>query len=98
MRLVEELTRRRELHIPPRAVVVIGLLAALFVSALWLTGADSGAMKTLLLFILIPLIAFLAYVSDRQGGEMKKVLSGGPEQAIAFPEAGAGLPDSIPLN
>ncbi len=32
------------------------------------------------------------------GTGMKKVLSGGPEQAIAFPEAGAGLPDSIPLN
>jgi hypothetical protein len=29
---------------------------------------------------------------------MKKVVSGGPVRAIAFPQAGAGLPDTIPLN
>jgi hypothetical protein len=70
MRLVEKLTLRRELHIQPRVVVAVGLLAALFVSALWLAGADRGAMKILLVSILFPLIAFLAYVSDREGGEI----------------------------
>lgn len=68
MRLVEELTRRRELHIQPRIVVAVGLLAALFVSTLRLTGAVSGAMMSLLVSILFPLIALLAYVSDPQGG------------------------------
>jgi len=29
---------------------------------------------------------------------MKKVVSGGPAQAFAFPQAVAGLPDTIPLN
>jgi hypothetical protein len=70
MRPVEKLTRRRELHIQPRVVIAVGLLAALFVSALWLAGADSGAMKILLVSIVFPLIALLAYVSDRQGGEI----------------------------
>jgi hypothetical protein len=31
-------------------------------------------------------------------GIMKKVESGGPVRAIAFPQANAGLPDTIPLN
>jgi hypothetical protein len=29
---------------------------------------------------------------------MKKVVSGGPTRAMAFPQADAGLPDTIPLN
>jgi hypothetical protein len=29
---------------------------------------------------------------------MKKVVSGGPVRAVAFTQAGAGLPDTIPLN
>jgi hypothetical protein len=29
---------------------------------------------------------------------MKKVVSGGPVRAVAFPQTGAGLPDTIPLN
>jgi hypothetical protein len=29
---------------------------------------------------------------------MKKVVSGGPVRALAFPQADAGLPDTIPLN
>jgi hypothetical protein len=29
---------------------------------------------------------------------MKKVVSGGPVHAIAFPQADAGLPDTSPLN
>jgi hypothetical protein len=29
---------------------------------------------------------------------MKKVVSGGPVRAVAFPQAVAGLPDTIPLN
>jgi hypothetical protein len=29
---------------------------------------------------------------------MKKVVSGGPRHAIAFRQANAGLPDTIPLN
>jgi hypothetical protein len=29
---------------------------------------------------------------------MKKVVSGGPVRAIAFSQANAGLPDTIPLN
>ena len=29
---------------------------------------------------------------------MKKVVSGGPVRAVAFPQAEAGLPDNIPLN
>jgi hypothetical protein len=29
---------------------------------------------------------------------MKKVVSGGPVRAAAFPRAAAGLPDTIPLN
>jgi hypothetical protein len=29
---------------------------------------------------------------------MKKVVSGGPVRAFAFPHALAGLPDTIPLN
>jgi hypothetical protein len=29
---------------------------------------------------------------------MKKVVSGGPARAIVFPQADAGLPDTIPLN
>jgi hypothetical protein len=29
---------------------------------------------------------------------MKKVVSGGPVCAVAFPQADAGLPDTIPLN
>jgi len=70
MRLVKSLTRCQELHVQPRVVITVGLLAALVVSALWLAGADSGAMKILLVSILFPLIAFLAYVSDRQGGEI----------------------------
>jgi len=32
------------------------------------------------------------------GTEMKKVISGGPVRAVAFPQAAAGLPDTIPLN
>jgi hypothetical protein len=35
---------------------------------------------------------------DRLGLEMKKVVSGGPRSALAFPQADAGLPDTIPLN
>jgi hypothetical protein len=29
---------------------------------------------------------------------MKKVVSGGPVRAVAFTQADAGLPDTIPLN
>jgi hypothetical protein len=29
---------------------------------------------------------------------MKKVVSGGPRSVMAFPQADAGLPDTIPLN
>jgi hypothetical protein len=29
---------------------------------------------------------------------LKKVVSGGPVRAVAFPPADAGLPDTIPLN
>ena len=29
---------------------------------------------------------------------MKKVVSGGPAHTVAFPQAVAGLPDTIPLN
>jgi hypothetical protein len=32
------------------------------------------------------------------GPRMKKVVSGGPRRAIVFPQADAGLPDTIPLN
>ena len=37
----------------------------------------------------------------RPGGtvpETKKVVSGGPAHTVAFPQAVAGLPDTIPLN
>jgi hypothetical protein len=67
MRLVEELARPRKLHIRPRVVVSVGLLASLVVSALWLAGADRGAMMMLLAGILFPLIAFLAYFAGRDG-------------------------------
>jgi hypothetical protein len=67
MRPVEELICR-EWHFRPRVVVTIGTLAALLVSALWLAGADGGAMKILLGAILYPLVAYLAYLSDPQGG------------------------------
>jgi hypothetical protein len=30
--------------------------------------------------------------------KMKKVVSGGPKRAMVFTRAGAGLPDTIPLN
>jgi hypothetical protein len=30
--------------------------------------------------------------------ETKKVVSGGPAHTVAFPQAVAGLPDTIPLN
>jgi hypothetical protein len=67
MRLVEELIRR-EWHFRPRVVVTVGTLAALLVCALWLAGADGGAMKILLVSILYPLVAYLAYLSDPRGG------------------------------
>ena len=70
MRLIEELARLREVHIRPRVVVAVGLLAALSVSALWLAGADRGAMKILLAFILFTLFARLAYCSDRNGAKI----------------------------
>jgi hypothetical protein len=37
-------------------------------------------------------------MSDPAGPGMKKVVSGGPVRAVAFAQAGAGLPDTIPLN
>ncbi len=70
MRLVEELARAREASIRPRVIVAVGLLAALSLSALWLAGADRGAMKILLAFILFTLIACLAYCSDRDGANI----------------------------
>ena len=84
MPLWEELVRHRESSIRPSVVVKVGLAAIFTLSVLWLAGADRVIVTMLLVFISFPLITFLAYVSDRDGGRISAT-RGTIVGALSFP-------------
>jgi hypothetical protein len=82
--LLEELARPRKLRVRSSVVFTVGMAAIFVVSLLWLAGADRVIMTMFLVFISFPLVAFLAYVSDRDGGRIS-ARRGTIVGALSFP-------------
>jgi hypothetical protein len=61
-------------------------------------GLDGKETTGAVSFIYLVMPDKFPHRDTEKGHGMKKVVSGGPRRAIAFPQADAGLPDTIPLN